>query len=77
LLEQLAQRSQPPRESAWLQKFRSGIPSADEVWVLVLVRASRSVQVAEKPSDATASEDLPDHGPMALLTADDPSVNIN
>jgi hypothetical protein len=61
LLEHLAQRSHPVGESAWLEKVRPGIPSADEVWVLVLVRASWSVEVAKKPSDATASEDLPDH----------------
>jgi hypothetical protein len=77
LLEQLAERSQPLRKSTWLQKIRSAIPSADGVWVLMLVRASWSVQVAEKPSDATASEDLPDHGPTAFLTADDASAYIN
>jgi hypothetical protein len=49
--------------SGWLKKVRTVIPRSDQMWGLVLIAAAWSVQIVEKPSDATASEDLPDHGP--------------
>ena len=44
--------------SRWLQQIGPVVPRPDQMWVLVLVAASWSVQIVEKPSDATASEDL-------------------
>ena len=62
---QLAKLWLAVRGSRWLEQIGAVIPRPDKMWVLVLVAASWSVQVVEKPSDATASEDLPDHASLA------------
>jgi hypothetical protein len=49
------------RRSRWLQQIGPVVPRPDKIWVLVLVVPSWSVEIVEKPPDATASEDLPDH----------------